>query len=646
MPLEPCDASPTPHADCALIARQEPTIEDADDDGIVRFFAIGDAGKAFSRDGTQLAASAAFVAALTASVCDASGGCDFGVFLGDNVYERGIESDEERVFFEGFAERYSNGWQLPLVFVLGNHDYDPLVPSQSRARTELSLIADLSEKHSGMVLGRAHFFQFEAGPVELFAWDTNHLVHACDIAIGKSPDCVDGGDTALRAIRESDAPFKIWLGHHPYWSNGTHGNAGDFEDGGFSFWRAGGFAQLIKEHVLGEADLMLSGHDHNLQAFTDPDLRGTALVVSGAGAKSTSLGRIERRNDALECYRIAVAKNPTVEDEKLHAMLRAREPEAVKARPGAPRLRVIANDDTDQSAVTRLTQPEQPRVTFADVGGLTQVKAEIHRRIVLPFQKPSLFERFKKRIGGGVLLYGPPGCGKTLLARATAGECSAAFFAVAISDILDMYIGESEKKLHAIFEQARSKTPSVLFFDELEALAMKRKASRDGVAAKVVSQFLSEMDGFAQNNKGVLILGATNVPWEIDPAFRRPGRFDRVLFVPPPDRDARESIVSIILQGRPVAADVDHQALAHATSGFSGADIGNVVETAADFAIEESIRKGEELPIRGEHIKKALASVRPTTTEWLSSARNFARYANEGGQYDEVLAFLAQHGKA
>ena len=372
--------------------------------------------------------------------------------------------------------------------------------------------------------------------------------------------------------------------------------------------------------------------------------------LSGAEAetlieRSRVLLALERRTDAAESYRLAVQKNPTLEDEKLAALLRSREPEAVKARPGAPRLRVVANDDTDKSAVAKLVQAEAPRLAFKDVGGLSEVKSEIHRRIVLPFQKPSLFERFRKRAGGGVLLYGPPGCGKTLLARATAGECTATFMAVAISDILDMYIGESERKLHAIFEEARRKPPAVLFFDELEALAGKRKASRDGVAAKIVSQFLSEMDGFAQNNKGVLILGATNVPWEIDAAFRRPGRFDRVLFVPPPDREARASIIDILLRDRPVA-EVDREGLANATSGFSGADLENVIETSADCAIEESIRLGQEMPIRQEHVQKAWASVRPTTSEWLSSARNFARYANEGGQYDEVLAFLKKHGKA
>ncbi len=300
MPLERCDATWTPDPECGVIARQEPPLADVEDDGVVRFFAVGDAGKAFSRDGRQLAATTAFVAALTESVCASrAGGCDFGVFLGDNVYEKGIESDEERIFFEDFAERYSGGWKTPLVFILGNHDYDPVRPTQARARAELELIESLSKKYPGKIFGRSHFFSLKAGPVELFGWDTNHLVHACDVALGETPECVQGRDGALREIRESSAPFKIWLGHHPYWSNGQHGNAGDFEDGYFSLWRAGGFAQLVQEHVLGQADLMLAGHDHNLQAFSDAFLQGTAVVISGAGAKSTPLGRIDRHGEAL-----------------------------------------------------------------------------------------------------------------------------------------------------------------------------------------------------------------------------------------------------------------------------------------------------------------------------------------------------------
>ncbi|HEV7556500.1 MAG TPA: ATP-binding protein, partial [Kofleriaceae bacterium] len=309
------------------------------------------------------------------------------------------------------------------------------------------------------------------------------------------------------------------------------------------------------------------------------------------------------------------------------------------------RLRVLSNDDTDASEVERLLHPEHTAVTFADVGGLAEIKSQIEKRIILPFQKPSLFAKFKKKAGGGILLYGPPGCGKTLLARATAGQCKATFLNVAIEDVLDMYIGESERKLHALFDKARTTTPAVLFFDELEALAGKRQHTREATSSKLVSLFLSEMDGFVKNNAGVLILAATNVPWAVDPAFRRPGRFDRVLFVPPPDRAARSSILKILLGGRPVASNIDVDALAQRTSGFSGADLENLVDTAADHAIALSLDAGSEVPIDHKHLVAALGEIKPTTSEWLTTARNYARYANEGGQYDEVLEFLAKNAK-
>jgi SpoVK/Ycf46/Vps4 family AAA+-type ATPase len=216
---------------------------------------------------------------------------------------------------------------------------------------------------------------------------------------------------------------------------------------------------------------------------------------------------------------------------------------------------------------------------------------------------------------------------------------------VAISDVLDMYIGESEQKLHALFEKARASAPAVMFFDEIEALGGKRQYTREATSSKLVSQFLAEMDGFAQNNSGVLVLGATNVPWAVDPAFRRPGRFDRTLFVPPPDRAARRSILEILLRSRPVAESLPLDDLAARTGGFSGADLQNLVETAADEAIAASLAAEREVPIAGEHLRAALGEVKATTAEWLTTARNYARYANEGGQYDEVLQFLEKHGK-
>lgn len=368
--------------------------------------------------------------------------------------------------------------------------------------------------------------------------------------------------------------------------------------------------------------------------------------AEGALVKVRALLALDRQDEARRAYESAVAENRTLEDPTLASALQSRV-RAYAPEPGrsGPRLRVVSNDDTDESDMRRLLMPEEEKMTFEDVGGLDGIKSAIRKRIILPFQKPSLFQRFRKRVGGGILMYGPPGCGKTLLARATAGECKAQFFNVAISDILDMYIGESERKLHAIFEKARQSRPAVLFFDELEALGGKRQYHREASSSKIVSQFLAELDGFSRNNEGVLVLGATNVPWDIDPAFRRPGRFDRVLFVPPPDRAARERILEILLDERPKTEGLDLRSLAKASSGFSGADLRNLVETAADNAIEDSLEEGEEVPIGSAHLKDAVKEVKPTTREWLTTARNYARYANESGHYDEVLAFLAEHGK-
>ena len=379
-------------------------------------------------------------------------------------------------------------------------------------------------------------------------------------------------------------------------------------------------------------------------AFAGPAEDDDSAEPEALLLQARALLALDRRKEALAKYDAAVAENSALEDLELRSRLTAN----VRVFPGRedrPALTVVSNDDTDESEMNRLLVPETEPVTFADVGGLEEVKEQVRRRIILPFQKPSLFLRFKRRAGGGILLYGPPGCGKTLLARATAGECRAQFFNVAISDVLDMYIGESERKLHAILEKARSSPPSVVFFDEIEALGGKRQYTREATSSKLVSQFLSELDGFANDNAGVLVLGATNVPWAVDPAFRRPGRFDRMLFVPPPDKVARAAILDLLLRERPLAGRIDVAGLARDTSGFSGADLKNLVESAVDEAIQASIERGEEVPVADAHLRAALREVKPTTAEWLTTARNYARYANEGGQYDEVLRFLEQHGK-
>jgi transitional endoplasmic reticulum ATPase len=283
-------------------------------------------------------------------------------------------------------------------------------------------------------------------------------------------------------------------------------------------------------------------------------------------------------------------------------------------------------------------QPERT-TTFAEVGGLEDVKKAIHRTIVLPFQRPDLYEAYGRRVGGGILLYGPPGVGKTLLARATAGECGLPFLNVRIEEILDPYFGVSERNLHGAFEAARATGPCVLFLDELDAIAYTRRRQHGSAGRGLVDQLLQELDAIGSDNRDLLVLASTNAPWDVDEALKRPGRFDRLVFVPPPDGAARRRILELHVGDRP-ADGVDLDKLAQATPLFSGADLRAVVERAVDLVIDEALDSGERPPLRSEHLERALADMRPSTLDWLQTARNYVEFSNQGGRYDDVSAFL------
>jgi SpoVK/Ycf46/Vps4 family AAA+-type ATPase len=291
------------------------------------------------------------------------------------------------------------------------------------------------------------------------------------------------------------------------------------------------------------------------------------------------------------------------------------------------------------SSVARLVD-QLEQVTFADVGGLQDVKKAIHKQIILPFQRPDLYERYGRRAGGGVLLYGPPGCGKTLVARATAGECGLPFLNLRMEDVMDPWYGVSEQQLHAAFEEARAAAPCVLFVDELDALAYSRRKSQGSAGRALVDQLLQELDAIGSDNAGMLVLAATNAPWDVDDALKRPGRFDRVVFVPPPDDAARTKILEIVLAARPVGA-IDHARLAKQAVLFSGADLHGVVERAVDAVIDETLEAGEDVLIGQAHLEQAVAAARPTTVDWLRTARNYVEFANDGGRYDDVRTYLA-----
>lgn len=337
---------------------------------------------------------------------------------------------------------------------------------------------------------------------------------------------------------------------------------------------------------------------------------------------------------AVEHYQRAVQVDPKVADYELARRL------GVGARPEESEVvdgRVRAGwDEADESPEPDV---ERPKETFTSVGGMEKVKEEVRLKIIYPLQHPEMYRAYGKKIGGGILLYGPPGCGKTHLARATAGEISAGFISVGINDVLEMWIGSSERNLHALFEQARATAPCVLFFDEVDALGASRSDMKQHAGRQLINQFLSEMDGVSASNEGVLILAATNAPWHLDSAFRRPGRFDRILFVPPPDLPARKEVLQILCAGKPVEV-IDYAEVAKKCEGFSGADLRAVVELAIEAKLQQAMREGIPKPLSTKDFLKSAGQVKPSTREWFATAKNYALYSNQGGTYDEILQYL------
>ncbi len=285
---------------------------------------------------------------------------------------------------------------------------------------------------------------------------------------------------------------------------------------------------------------------------------------------------------------------------------------------------------------------ERAGVCLADVGGMIEVKNRLEASFLAPMRNPELRRLYAKSLRGGLLLYGPPGTGKTFIARAVAGEMGAGFLSVMITDILDPYIGKSEANIHNVFQQARKHAPCVLFLDELDAIGLKRSASNSTIMRSTVNQLLSELDGIGSDNEGVYLLAATNAPWDIDPALRRPGRLDRTLLVLPPDEPARATILHTHLRERPVEG-IDLQILARMTEGLTGADLSHVCDSAAEKALLDSVRTGRPRLMNMQDMYAALREVRPSTGPWFETARTVVEYSDTSGEYAELREWMKRH---
>jgi len=254
---------------------------------------------------------------------------------------------------------------------------------------------------------------------------------------------------------------------------------------------------------------------------------------------------------------------------------------------------------------------DKPSEKLDDVAGLDDVKQELREKVIEPFLHPEIYERFKVKVGGGILMYGPPGNGKTYIAKAVAGELDAAFFNVNASQIKDKYVGETEKNLQRLFDEARAHERSVIFLDEVDHLLAKRGNRKVGT----VAQFLSLTDGLIENTKYMLVLAATNKPWMLDDAVVRPGRLGTHIYVGLPDTSAREAIIAHAMKEVPFADDVSFGDIAARTDSYSGADIAELCERAKRFAKNRQLASGEDEYVMMEDFMTALSKVRPSVTQ-------------------------------
>lgn len=317
----------------------------------------------------------------------------------------------------------------------------------------------------------------------------------------------------------------------------------------------------------------------------------------------------------------------------------ARTDPAPPAAPPQPAARV-ASDEDGAIPVSDLLDIVRPDVTLADVAGMEDVKERLRMGFLEPMRNEELRKSFGHALRSSLLLWGPPGCGKTFLAKSLAGELGLFFIHVGIADILDKWLGNSERNIKGVFEEARQMRPTVLFIDELDALGHKR-AQTSSYIRSIVNQLLLELDGATSDNEGLLVLGATNQVWDVDPALMRPGRFDRKLLVLPPDAPARTAILEHHLRNSPTDR-LNLAVIAGRTEGYSGADLAGLCRRAVEFALHDSVRRGYTQPVHQGHLEAALRDTSTSTGAWFSLAQNYVAFADDREEFAELERYLSR----
>jgi transitional endoplasmic reticulum ATPase len=273
---------------------------------------------------------------------------------------------------------------------------------------------------------------------------------------------------------------------------------------------------------------------------------------------------------------------------------------------------------------------EKPNVRFADIAGLDEVKEEINLKMLYPFQHPELAQRYGISVGGGVLLFGPPGTGKTMFAKAIACELDATMFVISPAQLMSKWVGEAEQNVRKLFDAAKAEMKSVIFMDEVEALVPRRRDQQSTVMQRVVPQILQEIEGFDRKaDRALMFLGATNEPWSLDPAMLRPGRLDAKIYVPLPDAAARFKLFEIYLGKRPLADDVNFAALVEVTDGYSGADIKAVAERSAIRPFLESVNGAAPRNINMADVQAVLQELPPSVSK--KDVAKFEQWASAQG---------------